>query len=160
MFDIYPKILYNNSNIIDISKRFVITNIETNFTKPIFFWHTIKGWKSPENVAYDFYGSCDYVWILFVLNNVVHPIDDWLLSDEELRQRIEKKYGLNAHKVHHYERDGILYASKEGLEDTNGLTFMTNYEYEVEQNERKRKIKVLYPYLLSTIEQEVRKLFK
>ena len=169
MLNVYPVITYDNNNIIDISKRFAITNIDTYRSKDIYFWYTIQGWKSPENIAYDFYGNCDYVWVIMALNNVIHPINDWLLSDEELRSYIEKeyeneekyigeKYGI--YGIHHYEKDGILYTSKEGLDNTNGLIAVTNYEYEVARNEKKRRIRILYPELLSTIEHEVRALFK
>lgn len=173
MLDVYPVITYNDHTMIDISKRFAVTNIETDNSKSIYFWHVIKGWKSPENVAYDFYGSCDYVWVLLSLNNVINPVDDWLLSDEELRLRMEEKYGNKLYDVHHYEKDGIMYAypldntgkpiltSKERVEMIpSDATPVSNYEYEYERNEKKRRIKILYPELLSTIEHEVRSLFK
>jgi hypothetical protein len=166
MLNAYPIINYDNCNIIDISKRFSITNIDTVRSKEIYFWYTIQGWKSPENIAYDFYGSCDYVWVILSLNNIVHPIKDWLLSDEELRIFIEKKYENKKiypdgiYGIHHYEKDGVLCTSKEGLDNTHGLVAVTNYEYEVAQNEKKRRIRILHPELLSTIEHEAKALFK
>ena len=165
MLNIYPVITYDRHNIIDISKRFAITNIESDRSKKIYFWYTIRGWKSPENIAYDFYGSCDYVWVILALNNVIHPINDWLLTDEELREFIENKYDKDMYEAHHYEKDGILYTPSRIKNDQellipNGAKKVTNYEYEVERNESKRRIKILYPELLSTMEHEVRALFK
>ncbi len=160
MLNVYPVINYNNDKIVDISKRFIVTNIENEKSKNIYFWHTIKNWKSPENVAYDFYGSCDYVWVILALNNIVNPFEDWLLSDEEVKDRIKKKYGSKLHDAHHYEQDGILYTSLPEIKEGKPITMISNYEYEIAENEKKRTIKVLYPHLLSTIEKEVKGLFK
>ena len=158
MLNVYPVINYAGDKIVDISKRFAVLNIENDKSKNIYFWHTIQNWKSPENVAYDFYGSCDYVWVILALNNIVNPFEDWLFSDEEIKQRIKTKYGSKMHDVHHYEQNGILYTSLP--ESNNGvISKITNYEYENLQNEKKRTIKVLYPHLLPIIEQEVKGLF-
>lgn len=159
MFNIYPVINYDNNKIIDISKRFVVTNIETDLSKNIYFWHTIKNWKSPENMAYDFYGSCDYVWIILSLNNIVNPFEDWLFSDEELKQRINEKYGSKLYDVHHYEQNGISYTTRPSELPGHPITAITNYDYEIQENEKKRTIKVLYPHLLQQIENEVKALF-
>ena len=159
MLNVYPVIEYNNHNIIDISKRFSITNIDSNKSKNIYFWHTIKNWKSPENIAYDFYGSCDYVWVILALNNIVNPFTDWLLSEEEIKQYIKDTYGSDMYKAHHYEQNGLYYTSKPDA--SNGpITEINNYEYAILENEKKRNIKILYPHLLSTIEHEVKALFK
>lgn len=160
MLDAYPIIRYDGYNIVDISKRFAITNIDGETGKDIYFWHTITNWKSPENIAYDFYGSCDYIWVILALNNIVNPIEDWLFSDDELKKRIQEKYKHKMYDIHHYEKDGILYTTKEGMENTLGLKIISNYDYEIAENEKKRTIKVLYPHLLQTIEHEAKALFK
>ena len=164
MIDEYPIITYDSYKIVDITKRFAIQNIDGEYSKNIYFWHTITTWKSPENVAYDFYGNCDYVWVILSLNNIIHPVRDWLLDVDELKLYIENKYGDAMYDVHHYEKDGILYAPPLYKQDTlslipTGATMVTNYDYEFLQNEKKRKIRVLYPELLSTIKHEVKALF-
>ena len=105
------------------------------------------------------------MWVILALNNVIHPINDWILTDEELREFIENKYGKDMDEAHHYEKDGILYTPSRIKNDPerlipNGAKKVTNYEYEVGRNESKRRIKILYPELLSTMEHEVRALFK
>jgi hypothetical protein len=160
MLNIYPVINYDDDRIIDISSRFIVSNIENEKSKNIYFWHTIRNWKSPENIAYDYYGSCDYVWIILSLNNIVNPFEDWLLSDEELKEHIKSKYGSNMYDIHHYECDGIKYTSLPEVTNNKVINKITNYEYEVEENEKKRTIKILYPHLLSTIEHEAKALFQ
>ena len=159
MFNVYPVINYDGESILDISKRFAIKNIDTEKSKDIYFWHIIKNWKSPENIAYDFYGSCDYIWVILALNNIVNPITDWLMAEDELKMYIEEKYGRQMYDIHHYEQNGLLYREKP-LDSNGKIVTITNYEYEVLENEKKRAIKVLYPHMLSTIEHEVKALFK
>lgn len=164
MINEYPIITYDSYNIVDISKRFAIKNIDGNLSKNIYFWYTITTWESPENIAYDFYGSCDYVWVILTLNNIIHPVRDWLLDTDELNQYIENKYGDAMYDVHHYEKDGILYAPPHFKTDMislipPGVIKVTNYDYEFLENEKKRNIRVLYPELLSTIKHEVKALF-
>lgn len=151
----YPIISYNGDIITDISRRFIIKNIETDYSRDIYFEYIIKNWKSPENIAYDFYGSCDYIWLVLVINNIVDPVKDWLLQDSEVKSLIIEKYGMeNIYSPHHYEKNGIIYDHYES-----GSKLVTNYEYEVDLNEKKRKIKLIYPELVSTMESEAKKLF-
>ena len=155
MLKSYPVINYNNNKIIDISQRFFITNIENEKSKNIYFWHTIKGWKSPENIAYDFYGSCDYVWIILTINNIVNPFEDWLMSENEFMNYVREKYGDNMYDTHHYEIDDVLYPV-DPLIPNRKARKISNLEYENRINEKRRRIKVVYPDLLSVIETEAK----
>ena len=150
----YPKISYNSDILTDISRRFIIQNIESDNSKNIYFDYIIKNWKSPENIAYDFYGSCDYVWAIFIINNIINPFEDWLLSDSEIKQRIESLYGNHMYDIHHYELNGIIYKDYK-----EGSISVTNYEYEMDKNEKKRKIKIIYPDLIKEIEKEAKTMF-
>lgn len=111
--DLLPEITFKGWQIKDISRRFIIKYIKGKNTKPYWFEHRIEGWKSIENVAYDFYGSCDYVWAIMIANNIVHPIHDWLKTENEVMAYASKKYGAeNLHLAHHYEYKGIKYTTK------------------------------------------------
>ncbi len=111
--DILPEIDYNGLRMKDISRRFVIKYIESRNSKPYWFIHRMTGWKSIENVAYDFYGSCDYIWAIMMANNIVHPIHDWLKTNEEVMAAAERKYGReNLNAAHHYEYGGLKYTTK------------------------------------------------
>lgn len=150
----YKKISYNGDILTDISKRFIIKNIETNYSRDIYFEYIIENWKSPENIAYDFYGSCDYVWLILTVNNIVDPVGDWLLQDSEIKELIVKKYGDGIYDPHHWEKDGVLYPSA-----VHGAKAVSNWEYEMDKNEKKRKIRVIYPELVSLMEKEAKAMF-
>ena len=44
MLNVYPVINYDNNKIVDISKRFIVENIENEKSKNIYFWHTINSY--------------------------------------------------------------------------------------------------------------------
>lgn len=156
MLETYPQINYNGDVLTDISRRFIIKNIKTRYSKDIFFEYLIENWKAPESIAYDFYGSCDYVWLVLVANNIVDPIGDWLLTDDEVKNLIVQKYGIDhIYDNHHWERDGVLYTS-----EVPGSVAVTNYDYENDVNEKKRKILLVYPEIVASLEKEARSLFK
>lgn len=191
--DLFPVIDYNNVKLKDISRRFIIKWIQSRHSKPYWFEHRMTGWKSIENVAYDFYGSCDYIWAIMVANNIVHPIHDWLKKEEEVIELAKKKYGAEfLNSPHHYEYRDMKYTtrmktlvdarktkSKYGyaipqdvydqvLEQhvnsvneiyVGDIKVITNIQHEMEQNERKRFIKVIYPSLISSIESEMENIF-
>lgn len=154
MMNEYPKITYGSDILTDISRRFIIENIKTSSSEDIYFDYLIKNWKSPENLAYDFYGSCDYVWAILIINNIVNPFEDWLLSDSEIKERIKSKYPNTMYDIHHYEKNGIIYAK-----EVDGAIPITNYDYEMDKNEKKRKIKVIYPEIVKNMEQSIKSVF-
>ena len=72
---------------------------------------------------------------------------------------INEKYGSKLYDVHHYEQNGILYKERPSELEGYPTKIITNYDYEIQENEKKRKIKILYPHLLQQIENEVKALF-
>lgn len=191
--DLFPTIEMNGIKLKDISRRFIIKWIESRYSKPYWFNYRIDGWKSIENVAYDFYGSCDYVWAVMIVNNIIHPVNDWLKKDEEVRAEAIKKYGeVNLNAPHHYEYDGMLYTTRtKTITDArktkatygnaipkdvyeqimkyrinplnkimvSDVKVVSNIEYELDKNERKRMVKIIYPDLIPNIEREMETLF-
>ena len=182
-YQYFPTIEYNNELIRDISRRFSIKYIEKPGAKPFFYKYEITTWKSIENVAYDIYGSCDYIWAIMIANNIIDPINDWLKKDEEIMEYAVKKYGkANLHAAHHYECNNIKFTTKQKtIIDARGtyisghliptdvfeeiteafpftvitdINVVTNIEYEIALNEKKRVINVIYPELLERIHQE------
>lgn len=191
--EVLPTIEWKGWKIRDISRRFIIRWIQTKESKPYWFRHKIVGWKSIENVAYDFYGSCDYIWALMVANNIVHPINDWLKKEEEVIEDAKRKYGaMNLHAAHHYEYMGIKYTTKmktlvdaRNTKATYGsaipqdvyqqvmknhvnalnkvyigdIEVVSNIDWEMHLNEKKRIVNIIYPELIPEIEAKMEKLF-
>lgn len=153
MYSRYGTITFNNEQIQDITKRFVFLSESTPTGISVLTDYIIKGWKSPEDIAYDLYGSCDYVWILLLCNNIINPFEDWLRTDEEMEEYIANKYGSKADDIHHYEYEGIIYWDKPNAIIGKSVTSVTNSQYEFDRNEKKRKIKVVIPSIIPYIDE-------
>ena len=145
----------------------------TYFTK-----YSIKGDDRPDNVAYDVYEDSTLDWVILLSNNMVNVQNEWPLNQESFESYLLNKYGnhQNINAPHHYESKQIKnsvgatilpegfnvprYFSIEFFDANLGTytevggagnpitTEVTNYEYEVDLQDKKRNIYVLKaPYL-------------
>ena len=168
MYKNYPIVEFDGEKIRDITRKISISDLAKVNQDSIYFLHEIKTWKRIEDVAYDFYGSCDYYWLIMIANDIIDPFNDWLFKDEDLQDYIYRTYGKwveqggrkiwvsTAGDVHHYEdkERGIVMNKA-----FSGGKAVSNYEYEVDRNEKKRIIKIIYPSLVPTIVTSVQNLF-
>ena len=73
------------------------------YTKQLY---NIPEGERADTLSLRYYGGFEYVWLIFLANNILDPIFDWPLSQDELIKHIICKYGSldAAHSgVHHYE---------------------------------------------------------
>jgi len=144
--------------------------------------YSIVGDDRPDNVAYKYYGSQYYDWLVLLCNNVIHFQDEWPLSQNSFENYLDTKYVTqqNLFATHHYEtievkdQSGFVIVPK-GLEvdknfsityyDTNleieftktGITQeFTNYDYEVKRDNEKRNIFLLKEEYVNIIENDLR----
>ena len=138
----------------------------TTFTK-----YKIIGEERPEQIAQKLYGSSTYDWVVLVSNNIINVRTEWPLSDSEFSDYLERKYTeAELAQPHHYETTAVidsrgklvLPAGKivdsnfsityyDGLSVTkNPVKMVSVYEYEIQQNDKKRNIYVLRNRYLQT----------
>ena len=140
-----------------------LQNIFTLFNK-----YEIVDGARPDTVAEEFYGSAGLDWVVLITAGIINVRDEWPLSNFELYQYVEKKYGIeNINADHHYEtkeiKDSngrlILPAGKDVNGDftlnysDNGTkvsvsgidvrTGVSNWEYETTENNKKSSIYLL-----------------
>lgn len=135
-----------------------LQNVFTLFNK-----YQIPEGARPDTVAEALYGRADYDWVVLLSANITNVRDQWPLSDKDLYLYSENKYGTILNDVRFYEttevKDSknrlILPAGKvvdanftipnpsNPLTTLNPVAGVSNYEYEVRQNEKKRGIYVL-----------------
>ena len=151
-----------------------LQNVFTLFNK-----YEIREGARPDTVAEDLYGKSDLDWVVLLSANITNVRDQWPLSSKDLYEYTVSKYGLeNINKVHHYETqeikdsDGNLILSK-GLivdkdfsirfknggvyvERSNITTTISNYVYEVRENEKKETIFLLKPSYLQQFLNDMR----
>lgn len=137
-----------------------------SFTK-----YKIIGEERPEQIAQKLYGSSTYDWIVLISNNIINIRTEWPLSDSEFSDYLERKYTqTELLEPHHYETTAvidsrgklIIPAGKivdsnfsityyDGLSITkNPVKMVSVYEYEIQQNDKKRNIYVLRNRYLQT----------
>ena len=151
-----------------------LQNVFTLFNK-----YEIREGARPDTIAEDLYGKSDLDWVVLLSANITNVRDQWPLSSKDLYEYTVSKYGLeNINKIHHYETqeikdsDGNLILSK-GLivdkdfsirfknggvyvERSNITNRISNYEYEIKENEKKETIYLLKPSYLQQFLNDMR----
>ena len=151
-----------------------LQNVFTLFNK-----YEIREGARPDTIAEDLYGKSDLDWVVLLSANITNVRDQWPLSSKDLYEYTVSKYGLeNITNVHHYETkevkdsDGNLILSKglvvdedfsirfknggNYIEKSNITNRISNYEYEIKENEKKETIFLLKPSYLQQFLNDMR----
>lgn len=174
-FEYFPKIEYGDNLAVNITVRAKIRNAILQKTA-LYYKYKISEGDRPDILAKKYYGNYLYTWVIFYANDMFHPVLDWPMESSDFTNYLKSKYGgidtiQNIKlKPHHYEftdpstkRTYIIdeethqqYSS----EYPDFLRAVSFYDYEVEQNEKKRNIVVLDKQYLYQITNELELLFK
>ena len=149
-----------------------LQNVFTIFNK-----YQIQEGARPDTVAEELYGSSQYDWVVLISAGIINVRNEWPLSDRDIYRYSEQLYGNDLNAVHHYEtkeiKDSrgrlILPAGKIvdstftipdpniSIQTLNPVVGISNYEYEVRKNNKKRDIYVLKPAYLQQVINDTRK---
>jgi hypothetical protein len=149
-----------------------LQNVFTIFNK-----YEIQEGARPDTVAEELYKSSQYDWVVLIGAGIVNVRNEWPLSDRDIYRYSEQLYGNDLNAVHHYEttevKDSngrlILPAGKIvdstftipdpniPIQTLNPVVGISNYEYEVRKNNKKRDIYVLKPAYLQQVINDTRK---
>ena len=152
-----------------------LQNVFTVFNK-----FTISDGERPDTVARDLYGKSTLDWVVLTTAGIINVRNEWPLSSKELYDFTVEKYGLTEiNNVKHYvttevkNSRGIIVLPKGKIIDQNftipkpdisnndtatlnPVRGVTYYEYEVEENEKKRNIFVLRTEYLQQFLNDIR----
>jgi hypothetical protein len=170
-FENFTPILVDFSIFGEDPKRYLVSDIITNvrikqeLIANIIYYdeYDIRDNESPEMLSEIFYGTPDLHWLIMLTNERYDYLNDFPMDQYTLEQYINQKYGeANIYNIHHYETvDGYVvnsdYINPAGINDA---TPMTNYDYEVNVNESKRRIKVIPPEYVGELLNRFREIFK
>jgi hypothetical protein len=149
-----------------------LQNVFTIFNK-----YQIQEGARPDTVAEELYGSSQYDWVVLITAGIVNVRNEWPLSDRDIYRYSEQLYGNDLNAVHHYETtevkdsNGRLILPEGKIVDSNftipnpnipiqtlnPVVGISNYEYEVRKNNKKRDIYVLKPAYLQQVINDTRK---
>jgi len=143
--------------------------------------YSIRGDDRPDNVAKELYGDSSLDWVILLSNNMISVRDEWPMRSGELQRYLNDKYSSDhLVSIKHYETKEIRNAANikvlEGgqivdesftftyslgginatLSGSNVMTSVSNYEYEVNKNDKKRTIHFLRQNYLQTIMEDMR----
>jgi len=153
-------------------------DLQSNFT--LFNKFEIREGERPDTVAEYLYGSADLDWVVMLTAGIINVRDQWPLSNFDLYNYAENKYGNELNSVRFYETtevkdsSGRLILPKGKVVDSgftipnpsnktatlNPVTGISNYEYEVRKNEDKRLIYILKPEYLQLYLGDMRRIMQ
>jgi hypothetical protein len=141
----------------------------------VFYEYSIQEGDRPDVIAEKFYGNPNYAWVVLHFNDIIDPQFGWPLYGNDFEQFVIGKYGSmasakstikNYYKVIRnatVKNDGTRIPKYELVVDQTTYNSLsptvrrseTQYEYEVEQNEDRKQIRLIEPRFLSQMIDEV-----
>jgi len=156
LFNIHNTISYDGRDITNILKRVMVpTLVKEEATA--FYNYILQDNDTPEALAYKIYNDVNKHWIILAMNDVIDPHFDWLLSENEVWALTEQKYGLgNEDALNHYvdDADNKVWDDRMNDPGPNHLTAVSNIQHEINENEKKREIKILHTNYVKQFEKE------
>ena len=174
-FETFPKRLYDIANtgnpklVTDIFRRLKVKDgIKDNLA--LYATYDVVPGDTPESISYKHFGSTDYFWVICLMNDITDRFYDWPLTDQAFEAYVKDKY-TNPAGIHHYEK--IQSSGKkigDGPEDFShkiecnstdaGAGAVTNLEYEIRIQDKKRLIKLLDSKYVEMFIEEFRRLIR
>ena len=179
-FSYFPTIQHDLTNIgqqvtlTNVLRRFIVRS-EVTERSDVFYEYDVQEGDRPDIIAEKYYGDADLAWLVLHFNTVIDPIFDFPLFGKDFEQYIKGKYGSIPEAqstVHEYRQilnealvkyDGTKIPERYVVVDlttyntlpTTSRRTIYKYDWELEENEKKRKIKILDRRYLDKVRDEV-----
>ncbi|MDW7641348.1 MAG: baseplate wedge protein 53 [Nitrosarchaeum sp.] len=176
----------SNETYITVKNLFKRAKLRTDTINVItaFNYYQIEDNQRPDVIAQKLYGDAELDWVILITNNITNIREEWPLSNQNLYNHMIEKYETeNAlSSIHHYETtevkdeyNRLVVPSGLQVDSNYSITYskldnalvtvspvksVTNYEYEINENEEKRKIRVLKPQYLSVVITDMRNIMR
>lgn len=95
-FDRFPVIDYDGVIAKNILSRVDFTDQSKKDIYSTFQFTLEEGFERPDLLSYNYYGSSQFDWMIYLTNNIVDPYYDYYKSTEDFKNYIERKYGSTA----------------------------------------------------------------
>lgn len=176
----------SNETYITVKNLFKRAKLRTDTINVItaFEYYQIEDNQRPDVIAQKLYGDAELDWVILITNNITNIREEWPLSNQNLYNHMIEKYETeNAlSSIHHYETtevkdeyNRLVVPSGLQVDSNYSITYsklnnalvtvspvksVTNYEYEINENEKKRKIRILKPQYLSVVITDMRNIMR
>ena len=169
-FKQFPTIPYDSQgtgkfkDVKNLLRRVAIrSKVKTNAM--VYDTYDVKNGETPESIAFKLYGDAELHWVIMLVNDITDRFHDWPMSEAQFLQYVNEKYD-NVDAVHHYEiaQSSGDTSTKIDIGTSNAdyptATAITNFEHEQEQQDIKRKIRLLDPSFLEDFVEEFKLLMR
>lgn len=105
-FDRFPVLDYDGVIAKNILARVDFTDQTKKDIYSTFQFTLEEGFERPDLLSYNYYGSSQFDWMIYLTNNIVDPYYDYYKSTGEFKSFIDRKYGStsNARLITKYYR--------------------------------------------------------
>ena len=145
-----------------------------------YYPYYVREGERPDIVSFNTYGTVAYSYLILLVNDIVDPLFDWPLPSRQFENYIIEQYGsvsaAQSTNKYYYQivraevaRTGISERVPEykiivdqttyNSLDASVRSAQNVYDYEVEQNDNKREIKLINPDFIQDIDYEVKNAF-
>ena len=169
-FDSFPVIPYDakgNLEYKDVTNllRRVGLRAKVKSNTLLYDTYDVKEGETPEIIAHKLYGDAELHWVILLINDITDRYHQWPMSGGQFLDYINDKYS-NPDAIHHYETTQTSGDTKVKVEVFNevdddaytGLTPITNREFEEQEQDKRRKIRLLDPSFVEQFIDEYKKL--
>jgi hypothetical protein len=175
-FSMFPTVQHDLTN---VGQKVTLTNILRRFKVrsdikdrlDTYYNYDIQAGDRPDTIAEKYYGDASYAWVILHYNDRYDAIFDWPLFNNDFEEYIKGKYGgiaASQATVHEYRRiisqketkvNGVVVPERyvvvdkttfDTLDEINKQS-ISKWDYEILENEKKRKIKILDKRYLNQI---------
>lgn len=172
----------------DILRRIKLTDQLKN-NDAFFDKYDVRDGETPEILADKFYGDSNFHWIILMANDIIDPRFDWPMDFNMLNEYCKGKYGASeVYHIHHYanqaeyvvngyrmlqpgstinnpislvvQSSGVFSSPIVSQNAPTNLFPITNFMYEDALNEKRRRINILKPELVSGIDSDFNRIIK
>ena len=182
-FKNFPTIVYDavgNGEFKDVKNLLRRVGVRAKVIANTLFYDTydVKEGETPESIADKLYDNPELHWIVLLVNDITDRYHQWPMNYSQFNQFIADKYlrsdgTSNVDGTHHYElaqssgntdtkievyNNSALYTGDD--DSYSNATVITNREYEEQQQEIKRKIRLLDPQYVQQFIEEYETLMK
>ena len=127
--------------------------------------YDVKEGETPEMIAHKLYGDAELHWVILLVNDITDRYHQWPMTGGQFLDYLNDKY-TNPDGIHHYESTQTSGDTKVKIEVFNevdddaytGLTPITNREYEEQEQDKRRQIRLLDPSFVEQFTDEYQKL--
>jgi hypothetical protein len=167
-FENFPVIPYDSVGdgefkiVTNLLKRVAVrSKVKTNIA--YYDTYDVKEGETPEIIADKLYDDPELHWIILLLNDITDRYHQWPKNTNQFLAYVNDKYS-NVDATHHYEISQVsgdtTIKIDIGTDNTghSGASVVTNYEYEEDLQDKKRKIRLLDPEYVEDFVAEFEKL--